>query len=220
MPAFNPTSVFRTLYKPACVEACRRVGAFLNQTHDEVVHTLEAHMRRLFARYMTLGSSATLHREEMASLQKKVAHAESRESCAYCIRRNKQHKLPCGHGVCETCVRIFYCECRGERYIYEADMCLLCGKSTSGMRVGLKPETASVRVLSIDGGGSRARVPLEFLRVLQNRVGLPCPVQRYFDVAFGTSSGIYDVSSFVKVLSVTSFRGHGYLRSLYQWVVD
>jgi hypothetical protein len=30
---------------------------------------------------------------------------------------------------------------------------------------------------------------LEFVRVLQDRLGLPCPVQRHFDVVYGTSSG-------------------------------
>lgn len=56
-------------------------------------------------------------------------------------------------------------------------------------QIKVKPDTASVRVLSIDGGGTRGRAPLEFVRVLQDRLRLPCPVQHHFDVVYGTSSG-------------------------------
>jgi hypothetical protein len=91
--------------------------------------------------------------------------------------------------MCETCVKIFFTECGDTQKVYDVDVCLLCGRPTTGLRIGIKPETASVRVLSIDGGGSRARVPLEFLRALEKCIGLPYPVQANFDVAFGTSSG-------------------------------
>ncbi|KAH8194108.1 hypothetical protein TruAng_011729 [Truncatella angustata] len=53
----------------------------------------------------------------------------------------------------------------------------------------MKPPTASVRVLSIDGGGTRGRAPLEYLQALQDRLKLPYPVQRNFDMIYGTSSG-------------------------------
>lgn len=55
--------------------------------------------------------------------------------------------------------------------------------------MSIKPPTASVRVLSLDGGGSRGRVPLVFLKEIQDAIGLPYPVQQNFDVVFGTSSG-------------------------------
>ncbi|KAH7009108.1 acyl transferase/acyl hydrolase/lysophospholipase [Microdochium trichocladiopsis] len=57
------------------------------------------------------------------------------------------------------------------------------------LRCTLWPRTAGVRVLSIDGGGIRGRIPLEFLRVLQDHVALPLPIQSHFDLVFGTSSG-------------------------------
>ncbi|KAI1856299.1 uncharacterized protein JN550_013877 [Neoarthrinium moseri] len=58
-----------------------------------------------------------------------------------------------------------------------------------GMHLAVKPDTAGVRVLSIDGGGTRGRAPLEFLQALQDRLGLPYPLQRNFDLIYGTSSG-------------------------------
>ena len=58
-----------------------------------------------------------------------------------------------------------------------------------GITVKVKPDNAGVIALCIDGGGVRGIIPLQFLQVLQDRIGLPIPVQENFDLAFGTSSG-------------------------------
>jgi patatin-like phospholipase/acyl hydrolase len=55
--------------------------------------------------------------------------------------------------------------------------------------VRVHPPTAGVGVLSIDGGGARGVLPLEFMRRIQDRIGLPMPLQKFFKVAFGVSSG-------------------------------
>ncbi|KAM3560564.1 hypothetical protein ARSEF4850_003607 [Beauveria asiatica] len=70
-----------------------------------------------------------------------------------------------------------------------ANSCVICGLGTDQFRIRIKPDTADARILSIDGGGIRGRGPLEFLRVLEDTIDLPVPVQRHFDVVFGTSSG-------------------------------
>ncbi|KAL8939686.1 MAG: hypothetical protein Q9216_003226 [Gyalolechia sp. 2 TL-2023] len=57
------------------------------------------------------------------------------------------------------------------------------------VKVRLKPPTAGVRILSIDGGGVRGVVPLESLSLLQNQLGPDLPLDSLFDQAFGTSSG-------------------------------
>ena len=56
-------------------------------------------------------------------------------------------------------------------------------------KVRIKPPTAGVRILSIDGGGVRGIVPLEFLNLLQVEVGSEIPLESLFDQVFGTSSG-------------------------------
>ena len=57
----------------------------------------------------------------------------------------------------------------------------------------MKPPTAGVRLLSIDGGGVRGVLPLQALENLEatlNRLtGLSGPIQEHFDLALGTSSG-------------------------------
>jgi hypothetical protein len=51
------------------------------------------------------------------------------------------------------------------------------------------PPTAGVRVWTFDGGGVRGLASLQYIQKLQDRIGLPYPVQKHFDVAFGTSIG-------------------------------
>jgi hypothetical protein len=54
--------------------------------------------------------------------------------------------------------------------------CLLYGIEMTGFVVKTKPNTTTTRVLSIDGGGTRGVVTLEFIKGLQDRVGLPYPI--------------------------------------------
>ncbi|KFY17790.1 hypothetical protein V492_00388 [Pseudogymnoascus sp. VKM F-4246] len=72
---------------------------------------------------------------------------------------------------------------------YEIRQCFLCKTDTPGVNIQVRPPTATARLLSIDGGGARGIIPLVFLQALEERIGLPYPVQRNFDFVFGTSSG-------------------------------
>ncbi|KAH8193954.1 hypothetical protein TruAng_011877 [Truncatella angustata] len=91
--------------------------------------------------------------------------------------------------LCENCVQVFGQNAEDKPWVYLVPKCLLCEQDTNGAEVAMKPPTASVRVLSIDGGGTRGRAPLAFLQALQDRLQLPYLVQRNFDVIYGTSSG-------------------------------
>ncbi len=73
-------------------------------------------------------------------------------------------------------------------YVFEC--CPLCLKKCK-KSIRVRPVTAGVRILSIDGGGIRGVIPIQFLRLLEREIGLPMPIQENFDFAFGTSSGIY-----------------------------
>ena len=77
---------------------------------------------------------------------------------------------------------------RGEEQTLEIEPCVLC--LTKGKLVAkLKPATAGARILSVDGGGVRGVVPLEFLALLQGVLASELRVQDLFEQAFGTSSG-------------------------------
>jgi patatin-like phospholipase/acyl hydrolase len=55
--------------------------------------------------------------------------------------------------------------------------------------IRINPPTAGVGVLCIDGGGARGVIPLKILKRIQDRINLPMPIQRFFQAAFGISSG-------------------------------
>ena len=112
---------------------------------------------------------------------------QSNGTCLYCLQKKPEYVLTCGHAVCETCIQTFGRVETAAEYIYRLDSCLLC--HSGSIRVTLRPPTAGLRVLSIDGGGVRGVVPLEFLSLLQEAVGPTCKIQELFDLAFGTSSG-------------------------------
>lgn len=110
-------------------------------------------------------------------------------TCLVCLSRTPQFALPCVHFLCETCVRIFGEGGERETWNFWIYTCFLCGLK-SDITVKVKPDTAGVRILSIDGGGGvRGIIPLQSLKLLEDRIGLPYPVQENFDGAFGISSG-------------------------------
>lgn len=57
----------------------------------------------------------------------------------------------------------------------------------------IKPPTAGVRILSIDGGGVRGVIPLRALHdlelTIQTLIGDQITIQDNFDLAVGTSTG-------------------------------
>ncbi|KAL8642303.1 MAG: hypothetical protein Q9228_000981, partial [Teloschistes exilis] len=106
------------------------------------------------------------------------------------------------------------------------ESCPMCEEGS--LSVILKPPTAGIRILSIDGGGVRGAVPLEFLSVLQELLGDECAIQDLFDLAFG---GLIVLCLFVRQWGVEqcvrvfdtithqffcsqSRKGHGFLASL------
>lgn len=66
--------------------------------------------------------------------------------------------------------------------------CPLCGSAAS-FCIRFKPPSAGINVLSIDGGGIRAIIPLSILKILQAKTGLPIAIQEFFQFHMGTSSG-------------------------------
>ncbi len=66
--------------------------------------------------------------------------------------------------------------------------CFLC-QADSKMTVRIHAPTAGIGILCIDGGGIRGIIPTTMLELLEERVGLPIPIQEHFKFAMGTSAG-------------------------------
>lgn len=133
-------------------------------------------------------TAAQAHAENLVSLSPVLTSLKTHNTCLFCLRRKPEHVLTCGHAICDVCVRIYGSMIPGNESKYVISKCILCAKKGS-LTTRLKPVTAGVRILSIDGGGVRGVVPLEFLRLLQGILGAELLIQDLFDQAFGTSSG-------------------------------
>lgn len=121
----------------------------------------------------------------MLSLKGDMAFYMSNRTCMYCLRRAPEQALTCGHSACPSCVSIFGAELQGRH----SRMSLRCLYDDGGLlTVDLKPKTAGVRLLGIDGGGSKGVTPLEFMLKLQEAL-LDCPLHEMIDLACGSSSG-------------------------------
>jgi hypothetical protein len=131
------------------------------------------------------------HKKTLKELQYRIDLKAliSAEICVSCLTGPPQHVLMCGHTLCDLCVQRFGNAVTGEEYRYLLDTCAIC-EAHAKLTVYLKPATAGVRMLNIDGGGVRGVVPLEFLTRMQKELGPRARVQDFFDIAFGTSAGM------------------------------
>jgi len=73
-------------------------------------------------------------------------------------------------------------------------VCILCGASSAsspGYPIDTKifPDFAGLRILSLDGGGVRGIIELVILERLETLIGLGLPLNHFFDLIVGTSSG-------------------------------
>lgn len=117
--------------------------------------------------------------------------ATSNACCISCLASRPQYPLSCGHSICDDCVPRFGHRSSPHEFCYLLTTCPICGAQVTGQQIVLKPPTAGVRILSVDGGGVRGVVPLQFLKLLQIALGPAGRVQDFFDVAVGTSAGAY-----------------------------
>lgn len=113
----------------------------------------------------------------------------SNSTCLCCVMNDPQHPLPCGHVLCDWCVRscgrlngsvlrVFWCPLHREFMHWEQPKI-----------IKYKPSEAGVRVLALDGGGIRGVVQLEILRGIEKAIGNRLPVQAFFDLMIGTGTG-------------------------------
>lgn len=137
--------------------------------------------------------SSHIHIENIRCKNRQWSNLRSNISCLYCLRRKPEQVLSCGHSLCNTCVRIFGLGVNGVEQRFMLTGCILC-QDHSSLVVSLKPPTAGVRILSVDGGGTRGVLPLQHLLFIQDAIG-ECPLSDLFDLAVGTSSGKCDLIS-------------------------
>ena len=184
---FDPELVYDVIYKPLCIQSLIALSKKQSSVPDQNQAIKDSLIDQFSAMQISGHTADTIHGNTIVSIDIPWSRVQSNQTCLPCLQRKPEYVLSCGHSVCETCVRIFGRPVLWLEYTYELESCPLC--SAGWLTVALKPPTAGVRILSIDGGGIRGVVPLEFLGILQDVVGPNCPIRDLFDLAFGTSSG-------------------------------
>uniref|UniRef100_A0A0D2Y868 RING-type domain-containing protein n=1 Tax=Fusarium oxysporum (strain Fo5176) TaxID=660025 RepID=A0A0D2Y868_FUSOF len=172
-----------------------------------------------FVEIQAAGSSRDWHEQQLAKRKDILSQFKSEDTCFSCIRRRPQYTLPCGHMICQVCVRIFSSTSITDPWLVEVKACPVCTAPTHDLTIRLVPDTSRLRVLSIDGGGIRGAAPLGFLKALEDEVGIPnFAIQRHFDVKFGTSSDCSFASHIGSHVGVTLTRardGAGFIATNY-----
>jgi len=148
-------------------------------------------------------SAAALHiaRVEAPPTRDHFAALQSNLFCSICFLRRPEHVFECRHSICDHCAKTYGDARLAEEYTYVIPQCYSCG-TKSNLLVRLKPPTAGVRILAIDGGGTGGIVPLKFLESLQRSLGTACRVQDLFDLVLGTSSGEHLFNVFRTILTL------------------
>lgn len=138
----------------------------------------------------TKDGALLLHKQTLRELHDRIDPKVliSAEICVSCLTGAPQHVLSCGHILCNSCARNLGDTVAGAESCYFLESCAICN-TRADLTIHLKPATAGVRMLNIDGGGVRGVVPLEILKRLQRELGPTARIQDFFDIAFGTSAG-------------------------------
>ncbi|KAI9789319.1 MAG: hypothetical protein M1816_006208 [Peltula sp. TS41687] len=117
----------------------------------------------------------------------------SNHTCFGCLMAIPESPLACGHALCKSCINE-HGDAANDLAVY-LKCCPLHPQEPFDWAIPLKPEFAGIRVLTLDGGGIRGIVELEVLRAIETRInvgrvgGCRIPVQRFFDLIVGTSTG-------------------------------
>jgi len=198
---FSPKQIFETLFVGSlniCFECYLGLDASSPLAAPDRV--LRDQMVSYVARKFVYGwdamrehglNAARLHKTtlESASIRPYFSVIHSNTFCTYCLTCRPEHVFKCRHAVCDRCVERFGTRRTSEEYTYEFTDCFCCG-NRADLLVRLKPPTAGLRVIGMDGGGLRGIVSLEFIGILQKSLGSSCQVQDLFDLAVGTSVGM------------------------------
>jgi hypothetical protein len=195
---FDPKDVFRTLYRDVFYQVSEsRVMAF-EGSRDVILRSgfisnVESRLCEFFEQSIHSEGTPSLeiHRVNLRIFEDRWRSIQSSATCLVCLRRRPQYGLPCGHIVCENCVLVFGECCVDDPWIFRVHRCFLCGvEMPKEVVVKIHPPTAGVGgVLCIDGGGTRGVLPLKYMKRIEDRIGLRIPLQKFFKVAFGISSG-------------------------------
>lgn len=188
---FKSEHLFSRLYRPSLYYIFSRIV----HCQDAVESLCHDTMTRFYILYANLiegeQGAKDFHAGNLVRYRKYWSNLFSNTTCLCCLRCPPEYVLPCGHALCERCMRLYGEDCSFKVGRFDSisfETCVICGNDEETI-VTMKPVTSGVRLLSIDGGGIKGIVPLETLNLLQKSLGESVMVQELFDLTLGTSAG-------------------------------
>jgi len=137
--------------------------------------------------------ASDLHIDQLDYCFKKLGTARpfiSHASCFGCLVNIPLHPLPCGHVLCEACIRDCATSSHGRLKLKYCPLHVdMDNDFEPPWEVTHKPDHVGVRILSLDGGGMRGIMELEVLRAIEKALGGNIRIQSFFDLIVGTSTG-------------------------------
>jgi patatin-like phospholipase/acyl hydrolase len=178
-------------------EYARYLNEFRDSVYNHLWHLQEDLKAKLSYRKEDASQiAATIHRDKVVQVfYRRVSNGasvldefDSHTVCLCCLFEAPEHPLPCGHVLCTPCVKLYgFSHGPNEIEMYN---CPLEGNTVRhSWTIRLKPKSAGVRILTLDGGGMRGIVELEILRALEQAMNIQIPIQSFFDLIVGTSTG-------------------------------
>lgn len=156
--------IFRCLYARHCWVAYQGIS---DPDPEEHCQAVESEFKELFSRLSESTLAAHIRRCVLASRCERWCVLTTNTTCLFCLRRSLEQVLPCGHSLCDICVRILGTASRKAPSWFELDHCPVC-KSSFPLTVRLLPPTKRLNILVLDGGGVRGIVTLKFLQALEH----------------------------------------------------
>jgi hypothetical protein len=182
-PVFSTQLVFEKLYKAEIVKALQCF--FYEICAHYLCLTIEQDLEILCKQIENIDRPSSLLHAQNATTISGLTLLKSNITCLSCLLRPPQRHASCGHSFCEVCIRTLG-KAVPRRESRFAMKCIMC--NNGNVLADIKPKTAGIRIISIDGGGSRGIVPLETMKMLQDLL-LDTPLNEQIDFAAGTSSG-------------------------------
>ncbi|KAK6522294.1 hypothetical protein TWF281_002858 [Arthrobotrys megalospora] len=118
-------------------------------------------------------------------------HFISHSACFVCLVHSAEHHLQCGHVICTPCLQTYGNPGPGRIAISCCPMHLGDQVFCRPQFVAIKPPSAGVRLLSLDGGGVRGLTQLIMLEYLENALGSGLRLTSFFDLIVGTGTGAH-----------------------------
>lgn len=170
---------------------------FRNEIYANLAMLLEKlHKATKECKHRELEKAAEIHRDYV--LRNLFRHLDGSKSfvshtaCFSCLVSPPEHPLPCGHVLCTPCIKAFGMPFG--RALFEMRYCPLHHDEMEGQfevrwPIWIKPHSAGVRILCLDGGGIRGIVELIILQQIERALGIGLPIQSFVDLIVGTSTG-------------------------------